>query len=283
MAEIIISDALSALRKLPEGSIDCCVTSPPYYALRDYGVEGQLGLEDTPEEFIDKLADIFSEVRRIMKPEGTLWLNMGDSYAGSRKGAANYPDNAVNYKQGTNRGLLGKATCVKKFPGYKPKDLIGIPWMLAFELRKRGWYLRQDIIWEKTKCMPESVTDRCTKAHEYLFLLSKSSRYYFDGKAIRETAVGMNKTGLRNKRSVWHVATAQSKQTHSATFPEKLISPCIIAGCPEGGVVLDPFFGTGTTGLVAKKLGRDFIGIEINPDYAAMATRRIDDESPFLF
>lgn len=334
---ILLGNCIDTLKTLPDNSVDCCVTSPPYYALRDYGVDGQIGLEDTPDEFIEKLANVFEQVRRILKPEGTLWVNMGDSYAGSWKGAANYPDNAMNYKQGTNRGMLGVPTCLKKISGYKPKDLIGIPWMLAFALRSKGWYLRQDIIWHKENCMPESVTDRCTKAHEYIFLFSKSRHYHFDSQAIREPAVGFdtsaprgsvgnfhpnagrrpkgntptfrggnaytknrsfdnsaerirdshgnvpNLTGLRNKRSVWNVATAQMTEAHFATFPEKLIQPCILAGCPENGVVLDPFMGSGTTAIVARKLGRNYIGIEINPKYVEMAERRIKEEGEFLF
>lgn len=297
-------DCNLGLQKLPDNSVDCCVTSPPYFNLRDYGVNGQIGLEDTPEEYIFRMVEVFHEVRRVLKPEGTLWLNIGDSYAGSMKGAANYPENAMNYKQGTNRGTLGVATIVKKYSGYKRKDLIGIPWMLAFALRADGWYLRQDIIWHKPSVMPESVLDRCTKAHEYIFLLSKSPRYYFDGSSISEPCVTydfsirnrdetkLNNTpgrtkmqGLktnnytrRNKRSVWTVATVPFKEAHFATYPEKLIQPCILAGCPEGGVVLDPFMGSGTTGLVAKKLGRNYIGFELNPEYVEISNRRITKE-----
>ena len=335
--KVYLGDALKILKTLPDDSVDCCVTSPPYYSLRDYGVKGQIGLEDTPEKFIRKLTRVFAEVYRVLKPEGTLWINIGDSYAGSHKGGANYPDNAMNYKQGTNRGLLGKATTVRKNTGYKNKDLIGIPWMLAFSLRKAGWYLRQDIIWEKLNPMPESVTDRCTKAHEYIFLLSKKQKYYFDAEAIREPAQGFNNdpvagsmgafgrkqsrrrkgnsrtfrgggaytrnqsfdnsvtvereshgnaenlSGLRNKRSVWATSTAQMKESHFATFPEKLIEPCILAGCPEGGTVLDPFMGSGTTGIVAKLNHRNYIGIEINPVYCEMANRRIFNLGTNLF
>lgn len=334
---VILGNCLDVLKGLPEGSVDCCVTSPPYYALRDYGAQGQIGLEATPSLFIGRLTEVFAEVRRVLKPTGTLWLNIGDSYAYSNKGAANYPDNAMNYKQGTNRGLLGKPLTLKKCDGYKPKDLIGIPWMLAFALREQGWYLRQDIIWFKPNPMPESVTDRCTKAHEYIFLLSKSEKYYFDMESFREPAVGFNNdpvagsagafgnpqsrnrkgnsktfrgggaytnnksfdnssdtsrashgnsenlSGLRNRRSVWSVATAQTHEAHFATFPERLIYPCILAGCPEGGVVLDPFMGTGTTGLVARKLSRNYVGIEINPEYKKIADRRIAREGNNLF
>lgn len=308
---IHLGDAMKILRSFPDGCIDCCVTSPPYYLLRDYGAKGQIGLEDTPEKYIRKLTRVFEEVRRVLKPNGTLWVNIGDSYAGSQKGAAKYPDNAMNYKQGTNRGLLGKPSTVKKLGNrYKSKDLIGIPWMLAFSLRNAGWYLRQDIIWQKLNPMPESVRDRCTKSHEYIFLLSKSQKYYFDAKAIMEPATGLNNdlvagskgtlgnqqarrrsssgyrresAELRNKRSVWSTSTSQMKESHFATFPEKLIEPCILSGCPEGGVVLDPFMGSGTTGIVALLHGRNYIGIEINPVYCEMARRRIFNQATNLF
>lgn len=191
-------DCLEGLRKLPDNSVDCCATSPPYFNLRDYGVDGQIGLEDTPEEYISRLVEVFREVRRVLKPEGSLWVNIGDSYMGSMKGAANYPENAMNYKQGTNRGTLGVATIVKKYSGYKRKDLIGIPWMLAFALRADGWYLRQDIIWHKPSVMPESVLDRCTKAHEYIFLLSKCPKYYFDSSSISEPCVTCD-SSVRNR------------------------------------------------------------------------------------
>ena len=320
-------NCLNGMKKLPDNSVDCCVTSPPYYGLRDYGVNNQIGLEDTPEQYIKSLSDVFNEVHRILKPAGTLWLNIGDSYAGSGKGSAVSPDNAMKYKQGTNRGMLGKTSVVKKLGGvYKPKDLIGIPWMLAFTLRSDGWYLRSDIIWHKPNPMPESVRDRCTKAHEYIFLLSKSKHYYYDSEAIAEPAAeatakrlaqdidaqkgsvypgydapmkakapryGGNKYTAtpdkfyrtksgnaykfrykRNKRDVWTVATKSYKEDHFATFPPDLIAPCILAGCPEGGIVLDPFMGSGTTAIVARKLNRQYVGFELNPEYQKMATRR---------
>lgn len=313
--EIYVSECLSGLKEIPDCSVNCCVTSPPYYGLRDYGNKRQIGLEKTPEEYIQKLVDVFREVRRVLKDDGTLWVNIGDSYAGSMKGAAAYPDNAMNYKQGTNRGTLGKATLVKQCTGYKSKDLIGIPWMLAFALRADGWYLRQDIIWSKPNPMPESVTDRCTKSHEYIFLLSKSRKYYFDSKSIQQVAsqgvksrigkienVGhkafvsagnleesnpmFRKNTTReyqyadkaNKRSVWSVPTAVCKDAHFAVFPEKLIVDCIKAGCPEQGIVLDPFMGSGTTAVVARKLNRNFIGFELNPDYVCLAENRIERE-----
>lgn len=332
---IIHGDALTVLQTLPSNIVDCVVTSPPYYGLRDYGtaswvggnadckhsereeqgfekwkqssnrgnskppksicpkcgavrVDNQLGLEDAPEEYISRLVSVFREVRRILHPNGTLWLNIGDSYAGSNS---------------------GRGDC-------KPKDLIGIPWMLAFALRADGWYLRQDIIWAKPNPMPESVTDRCTKSHEYIFLLSKSKNYYFNHKAILEPAAydgrkdtrvkgshkysqegntgiapqtfaarghdkwPLSKNGdfLRNKRDIWSVATKPYRGAHFATFPQELIVDCIKAGCPEAGIVLDPFFGSGTTGIVARKLEKNFIGIELNRKYIKIAEGRLRKE-----
>lgn len=297
METILCGDAMELLRTLEPESVYTCVTSPPYYNLRDYGAAGQIGREETPEEYISKLVDVFREVRRVLRPDGTLWINIGDSYA-TRSGA----------QPPTNTRNAHGHTAKNPPAGFKYKDLMGIPWMLAFALRADGWYLRQDIIWHKTNAMPESVRDRCTKAHEYIFLLSRSERYYFDGAAIREpcgtkgnarTFRGgraytdgrsflnsatverkshgntANETGGRNKRSVWNIATGQFKAAHYATFPERLVEPCILAGCPESGTVLDPFAGSGTTGAVAKRLGWDFVGCEINPDYWQMATDRI--------
>ncbi len=261
------NDCLIGLRNLPDNSIDCCITSPPYFNLRDYGVAGQIGLEETPEAYIHRLVEVFREVRRVLKPTGTLWVNIGDSYAGSGKGAANYPDSVAHTKQGTNRGMIGAAATVKKFAGYKNKDLIGIPWMLAFALRADGWYLRQDIIWAKPNPMPESTRDRCTKSHEYIFLLSKSKRYYFDYAAIVRPAKTSSRAGTvqavgsrryeqlpafdpqqrtntdrlftytetARKRDVWFVSTNPYKGAHFATFPIELITDCIKAGSPEGG------------------------------------------------
>lgn len=329
-------DALQVLRHLPTGCVDCCVTSPPYYLLRDYGVQGQIGLEETPEDYIARLVDVFTEVRRVLKGRGTLWLNMGDSYVGSMKGAAKWAENAMNYKQGTNRGMLGARATVKRLKGYKSKDLLGIPWMLAFALRESGWYLRQDIIYNKSNPMPESVRDRFTKSHEYLFLMSKRKRYYFDAETVKEPAVGFdvspggstatlgnpqsrrrkgntptfrgggaytdsrsfdnsgvktrdsrgnveNATGLRNRRDVWTITPDKCHKNLFATFPVELVRPCILAGCPPDGLVLDPFMGSGTTGVAARLLGRDYIGIELNPDYAEMARRRIHNEGENLF
>lgn len=283
------------LATLPTESVDCVVTSPPYWGLRDYGVPGQLGLEKTPEEYIGHMRMIFEQVRRVLKKEGTLWLNLGDSYA--RNGGS---------QGGGNRESLhmdGKQKRMMKVPpgaGLKEKDLCGIPWRVALALQSDGWYLRQDIIWHKPNPMPESVRDRCTKAHEYIFLLTKSTRYHFDIDAIKEPAkfAGMRRDqkkgefkakgeplpgqlpfrairDVRNRRSVWTVTTKPFKGAHFATFPPDLIEPCILAGCPKDGVVLDPFFGAGTVGLVAKKHGRKWIGIELNPEYAAMAEKRI--------
>lgn len=295
---ILQGDALELLRTLPPESVHTCVTSPPYYNLRDYGVEGQIGNEDSVEEYLQALVTVFREVRRVLRPDGTLWVNVGDSYA--TKSGSQPPTNTRNSCGHT----------AKRVPqGYKKKDLIGIPWQLAFALRADGWYLRQDIIWQKPNCMPESVNDRCTKSHEYIFLLSKSERYYFDAAAISEPVTSAkgnartfrgggaytggrshdnsaqvereshgnseNKAGRRNKRSVWSVSTNGFRGAHFAVFPEKLIEPCILAGCPEGGVVLDPFAGSGTTGVVAKRMGRGFMGCEINPSYVEMAARRI--------
>lgn len=301
------TDCLAGLKQLPDACIDCCVTSPPYFNLRDYGVAGQIGLEDTPEAYIQRLVEVFREMRRVLKPTGTLWVNIGDSYAGSMKGAANYPENAMNYKQGTNRGALGVATIVKKYSGYKHKDLIGIPWMLAFALRTDGWYLRQDIIWAKPNPMPESMKDRCTKSHEYIFLLSKSQRYYFDYAAIARPAKTSGRAGTvqkvgsrryeqmfasdpqqrtntnrsftyaetAHKHDVWFVPTRPYKGAHFATFPIELITDCIKAGSPEGGIVLDPFMGAGTTAVAARMLGRNYIGYELNPDYVRIAEERL--------
>lgn len=298
METVLLGDALEQLRGLEAESAYTCVTSPPYYNLRDYGTPGQIGMEATPEEYIEKLVEIFREVRRVLRPDGTLWVNMGDSYA-TRSG---------NNPPGNTRNRCGHTE--KRTPkGYKYKDLMGIPWMLAFALRADGWYLRQDIIWSKPNCMPEAVVDRCTKSHEYIFLLSKSPRYYFDAAVLREPCASRkgnaktfrgggaytggrsfqnsarvkrtshgntaNRTGTRNKRDVWAVATGGFKGAHFAMFPERLVEPCILAGCPEGGTVLDPFAGSGTTGVVAKRLRRNFIGVEINEDYREMAEKRI--------
>jgi site-specific DNA-methyltransferase (adenine-specific) len=275
---ILVGDCRTTLQSLPDQSVHTCVTSPPYFGLRDYGMDDQIGLEQTPEAFVEQLVAVFREVKRVLRDDGTLWLNLGDSY---------------NTQPAENN----------KPSGLKKKDLIGIPWRVAFALQADGWYLRQDIIWHKPNPMPESVTDRCTKAHEYIFLLSKSPKYCFDYEAIKEaaTTVPMNRNksaegyqadypkgdrfskgdrvwgadGKKNRRSVWTVATKPYKGAHFATFPPDLIEPCILAGCPEGGTVLDPFGGAGTTGLVASNHNRNAILCELNPEYAQLALDRI--------
>jgi len=330
--KIILGDSREKLREIETGSVHCCITSPPYFGLRDYGVEGQMGLEATPAEFVAGMVDLFREVRRVLRDDGTLWLNLGDSYAGSwgaqSRGEATGEGSARI--QGTSplqarsiaahvRGTTHVGS-LKNTPGLKPKDLIGIPWRVALALQEDGWWLRQDIIWSKPNPMPESVKDRCTKAHEYLFLLSKSERYHYDHDAIAENAefsepnspqsikspMGQGYTrrargipprhekyaessdqsrldrvgrgGRRNKRSVWTVSTKPFKQAHFATFPPDLIEPCVLAGCPKGGTILDPFGGAGTTGMVAERLGRNATLIELNPEYAAMASDRLRGE-----
>ena len=307
--KFITADAKEGLSRLPDKSVNCIVTSPPYYGLRDYGIDGQIGLEKTPEEYITNLVDVFREAKRVLRDDGTLWVNIGDCYAGSGKGAARYPENAKKYKQGTSKGMLGTPGVTKVgFGNCKPKDLIGIPWMLAFALRDDGWYLRSDIIWNKPNAMPESVKDRCTKSHEYIFLFSKSRKYYYDADAIKEPCspktkfraksdnpprYGGNKYTKnpdvfyrtksgnayqyhekRNKRDVWSVSTKPYKEAHFATFPPDLVEPCILAGCPENGIVLDFFAGSGTVGFVAKKYNRGFILIDLNPGYIELAKRR---------
>jgi DNA modification methylase len=319
-------DCREVLKTLPDGSVHCCVTSPPYFGLRDYGVAGQIGLEPTPDEFVSELVDVFREVRRLLRDDGTLWLNLGDTYARSdKKGGSGFG--------GKNQKYLGDnyERAVADIPhGLKEKDMIGVPWRVAFALQADGWYLRQDIIWSKPNPMPESVQDRCTKAHEYIFMLSKARTYFYDAAAISEPQkevsiaradrantgthapgqpahrciagprerktdkqrghsrrhAGFNDrwdqmekaeqcSGSRNKRSVWTVAPAGFAEAHFATFPPALIEPCILAGCPKGGMVLDPFGGAGTTGLVADRFGRDATLIELNSEYAEMARRRI--------
>ena len=285
-----------------------CVTSPPYFGLRDYDVDGQIGLEQTPDEYVAKLVEVFRCVRDVLAEDGTLWLNIGDSYAGGSKAGEKRPgsgraDGVVDDRGQGNRNGVGLVQ------GCKPKDLIGIPWMLAFALRSDGWYLRQDIIWHKPNPMPESVRDRCTKAHEYIFLLSKSERYFFDSEAMKEPSVSPIKTGsydhrgteaygvngghhdrtdgsaaqlfsrkndgTRNRRSVWTVASKPYKGAHFATFPPALIEPCILAGSRKGDIVLDPFMGSGTTASAAIKHGRQYLGCELNPEYGPLQEKRI--------
>jgi DNA modification methylase len=381
---ILEGDCRDLLRALPDESVHCIVTSPPYFGLRDYGVAGQMGLEQTPAEYIAGMVALFREVWRVLRNDGTLWLNIGDSYASTPKGNPGARGNINGGKRDTAETDAGSCALDKsRLPGIKTKDLIGIPWMLAFALRDEGWYLRQDIIWSKPNPMPESIRDRCTKAHEYLFLFSKRPRYYFDADAIAESvadtslarwrqpniaeqtgsdrvpgktngtmkavgglerpqakraielareagltdehisairAVGITDAGKaqstqsgfgksdprqqaladeakavlggyyrefliaerRNKRSVWTIATQPFKEAHFATFPPALVEPCILAGCPIGGTVLDPFGGAGTTGLVADRLQRDAILIELNPEYAEIARRRIAGDAPLF-
>lgn len=289
--QILQGDALTVLASLDGESVHTCVTSPPYWGLRDYGIEGQIGLEKTPEEYVARLVEIFREVKRVLRADGTLWLNLGDSYAANR--SYQVPD-SKHVDVGNSNGM--KASDF----GMKPKDLVGIPWMVAFALRADGWYLRSDIIWSKPNAMPESVTDRPTKSHEYIFLLSKSERYYYNADAIREPHVEFRKRTFpgfvkgvderkaegsggcagghpsgRNRRTVWTVTTKPYNEAHFATFPHKLIEPCVLAGAPVGRTVFDPFCGSGTTGAVAIKHQRKFIGIELNPAYIDMAQRRI--------
>ena len=315
--QVIVGDCLATLRAMPAQSVNTCVTSPPYFGLRDYGHDGQIGLEQTPDEFVAKLVEVFREVRRVLRDDGTLWLNLGDTYAANR-GGTTPPAQTVaggvggkggqKERRGQADGYNPTRDCTRY--GLKHKDLIGIPWRVAFALQADGWYLRQDIIWHKPNPMPESVRDRCTKAHEYVFLLSKSERYYFDADAIKEPVAGstigrltqptlarqegsarvpgktngnmkaVGGTEKRNRRSVWTVTTKPFKGAHFATFPPDLIEPCVLAGCPAGGVVLDPFGGAGTTGLVAQRHGRDAVLCELNPDYADMARERIAAEPP---
>lgn len=341
------TDCLTGLRELPSQSVNCCVTSPPYYGLRDYGHDGQIGLEETPEAYVQKLVDVFREVRRVLRDDGTLWLNLGDTYNAYKANTWDTDFAGHSKRPEHKQGLT--------VPSLKQKDLIGIPWLVAFALRADGWYLRQDIIWHKPNPMPESVTDRCTKSHEYIFLLSKSARYYYDAEAIKQPiadssvsrlnqdvenqkgsdrvpgktngtmkAVGngwdgssfdRDKTGemkhtrgkgythrgegdkklsghsgnydangnligngLANKRSVWTVTPKPFKESHFATFPPDLIVDCIKAGCPEDGIVLDPFMGAGTTAMVARKLNRNYVGYELNPEYIAISERRLAAE-----
>ncbi|MDQ7987022.1 site-specific DNA-methyltransferase [Pseudomonas sp. G34] len=351
--QILIGDCIDMMRTLPDESVHTCITSPPYFGLRDYGVEGQIGLEETPAEFIQRLVEVFREVRRVLRKDGTAWVNMGDSYASKPNGPLGSGGHLVDLPHVAVRTAQSRRS--SRVPeGFKHKDLMGMPWRLAFALQDDGWYLRQDIIWHKPNPMPESTRDRCTKAHEYLFLLSKSRRYHCDMEAIREPAIyGPTPTGVgfghgfgevtkpratvpagwdtskgegghgafhqegsarakrdsfkrdeskraqqipkqnngthrpdraestydlhtRNKRSVWTVATHAFKGAHFATFPPDLIRPCVLAGAPRGGLVLDPFGGAGTTGVVAMQEGRRSILCELNPAYAAMARARLD-------
>ena len=276
MLSFVQGDARTVLKELPSKSVYTCITSPPYWGLRDYGVEGQLGLEPSPEEYVQKLVEIFREVRRTLKDEGTVWLNLGDSYC--RSGQSQVAQKGI--KAGKNSYSYGFQHPKAYGSKLKHKDLVGIPWMVAFALRNDGWFLRSDIIWNKPNTTPESVKDRPTQSHEYIFLLSKSERYYYDYDSVKERAEGakhFDSDEYRNKRSVWTVKTKPFKDAHFAVFPEHLIEPCIKAGCPEGGTVLDPFAGSGTTGITSQKLGRNCILIDINEDYVKLQKKRTKD------
>jgi DNA modification methylase len=301
MNKIEFGDCRETMRKWATQGIKAqtCVTSPPYYGLRDYGHEGQIGLEETPEEYIKQMVEVFRCVWDVLEDDGTLWVNIGDSYAG-------------NNSRASNNGRAGFGNAREKVvnrtgEGLKTKDLIGIPWMLAFALRADGWFLRQDIIWHKPNPMPESVQDRCTKAHEYIFLLSKSQKYYYDHDAIKEPLKGEPETrdknaegyqadyskgdrfskgervfdadGMANKRSVWSVPVKPYTGAHFAVFPSELIEPCILAGAPVGGIVLDPFMGSGTTAQVAQDLGRKYLGCELNTEYGKLQQKRLAQQS----
>lgn len=258
-----VGDCMDALRGMPDRSVNCVVTSPPYWGLRDYGIEEQIGLEGTMPQFLHRLVAIFAEVRRVLTDDGTLWLNIGDGYTSGNRGYRapdkKNPARAMDVRPDTPEGL-------------KPKDLIGIPWRLAFALQADGWYLRSDIVWNKPNAMPESVKDRPARSHEFLFMLTKSEKYYYDWQAVREPADG---GGLRNRRSVWHVNTKPFAGAHFATFPPDLIEPCILAGCPAGGTVLDPFGGSGTTAGIALAHGRRAVLVELNPEYAGLVPGRV--------
>ena len=263
---ILFGDCRETLSQIDE-KVRMCVTSPPYYGLRNYGDESnQIGQEDTPEEYIQNLVDIFRSVRNCLSDDGTLWVNIGDSYYNYRpgKGQALVQQSVSKSKQDLPEKCARRGN---KLEGLKEKDLIGIPWMLAFALRADGWYLRQDIIWHKSNPMPESVRDRCTKSHEYMFLLSKSQNYYFDVDVIKEPT--------RRKRSVWNVSTKPYKGSHFAVFPPELITPCILASSEENDIILDPFIGSGTTAMVAKELGRYYIGCELHEDYGNLIQERM--------
>jgi DNA modification methylase len=303
---ILCGDVREKLAEIPDGTARTCVTSPPYWGLRDYGVPGQLGLEPTPDEFVSNLVAVFREVRRVLTDDGTLWMNLGDSYLAQQ---------GLGFNGNKRLDLANRSIKVKRPVGVKPKDLVGIPWMVAFALRADGWYLRSDIIWSKPNPMPESIKDRPTKAHEYIFLLSKRARYYYDQDSIRvplartwdATNGGSISTGRMvraggamgdmsshpkgyplpnpiggNLRTVWHVATQPYPEAHFATYPEKLIEPCILAGSQPGDTVLDPFNGSGTTGVVAIRHQRNYIGCELNPEYIALAERRIGSVAPLF-
>jgi len=307
--QIIVGDVRETLSGIAPRSIQTCITSPPYFGLRDYGHEGQIGLEQTPDEYVAQLVEVFRGVRDVLADDGTLWLNLGDSYANPGHAKGNPGDGRNSHAKEERENGFNHS---KSWQGAKNKDLIGIPWRVAFALQADGWWLRQDIIWAKPNPMPESVTDRCTKAHEYLFLLTKSARYHYDADAIREDSVsdrpsgntfkgrqgtadyhaqsrgaGSDKKwdvgGTRNRRSVWNISTKPFSGAHFAVMPEALVEPCILAGSKMGDTVLDPFAGSGTVGVVAKRHARNFIGCELNPEYADIARTRIAGQHESLF
>jgi DNA modification methylase len=273
---LLIGDCFKKIDEVKEKSVQAIITSPPYWGLRDYKVGGQLGEELVPEDFVLKLTAFFRKTKRVLKNDGTLWLNIGDTYFGAKGGHWEGGNSITNDETGGNYRMQRKAP--PKHHRLKTKDLTGIPWMLAFSLQKDGWYLRQDIIWHKPNPMPEAVKDRCVKSHEYIFLLSLKPKYYFDYEAIQEKAV---EEEFRNKRDVWSINTAQSGEAHFAVFPEKIPEFCIKAGTKEGDTVLDPFMGSGTTGNVAKRLSRKWIGIELNEDYARFINTKTAQEEIF--
>jgi len=318
-ARILIGDARKRLAELPSGSVRTCITSPPYFGLRDYGESDQMGLEETPDAYVEEMVLLFREVRRVLADDGTLWLNLGDSYAGSGKGRN--ADGSAGKSGTLNKGNMGtQIGSLKKADIDLPaKNLIGIPWKVAFALQADGWILRQDIIWAKPNPMPESVTDRCTKSHEYVFLLSKSARYYYDHVAVKEpiadSTIGRTKRGvssenkningapgqtkhslaqprdydadrpvaeLRNKRDVWTIASKPFKGAHFAVMPEALVEPCVLSGSEAGDTVLDPFTGSGTVAVVALQHGRNFVGTELNPEYGEIAKDRITKTAPMF-
>ena len=267
VSTVFHGDAEVLLKKFPADFFRCCITSPPYWGLRDYNAAGQIGAEDDPHEYIQRLVSIFKEVRRVLTADGTLWVNIGDSYTSGNRGYRapdkKNPVRAMSYRAKTPRGL-------------KPKDLIGIPWRVAFALQQTGWYLRSDIIWEKPNCMPESVKDRPTRAHEYIFLFSKSLKYYYAAENVRES-------NGRNRRTVWSIPTEPFLGAHFATFPPKLVEPCVLAGSRPDDWVLDPFFGSGTVGVVCEQQRRKYVGIELNPTYTQLAVERIRNTERLLF
>jgi DNA modification methylase len=299
---ILIGDVMEKLVELPDKSVNCVITSPPYWGLRDYGQDAQLGLELKPEDYIKNMVNVFREIKRVLKDDGSLWLNLGDTYSAQRW-SGNGLGQPMNKMKDGHRDIAPE-----KQSGLPDKNLVGIPWRVALALQADGWYLRQDIIWHKPNPMPESVRDRCTKAHEYVFLMTKQAKYYFNHEAMKEPAkwhgrdkrssngrfeydgkfTGASGTGqrafvqinpMRNRRSVWSIVSKPFKGAHFAVMPEALVEPCLLAGCPENGIVLDPFLGSGTVAVVAVKNNRKYIGIELNPDYAEIAKKRIDELS----